>query len=198
MITFILASKVPITVFGSEVMMIQKSNKYSEVAHPHKYNFNSNIKIRFWQLVFYLYHTTECHSIFLTSAFEKNFIRDSKSQFFDHLLLFIAMQKTNLYYVDSACYFRTYREVLGLEFSHLNGAGITENRWQRVNGRSTEKLSFSNVPLEIFSAWKPFLNIWEKPIALLLLRLKYSQSWLLFLVFRMFRYLFGKLTPWKT
>lgn len=195
---FLENSESPLTVFGKEIMVIQKDFGYDEYPYPHKYFFNANSKIRFWQLVFYFYHNTECHSIFMTSSFKKDFITETRGLYFDHLLLFIALQKSNLKYVESSYYYRIYREVLGPEFSHKNDAGTTEDRWQRVKGKSTEILSFQNVSREIFNASKPLLSFWEKPIALLLLKLKYSQSRSQFLLFRAVRYLFGKLTPWKT
>jgi hypothetical protein len=81
--------------------------------------------------------------------------------------------------------------------SHNNSFGVTETRHQRAVGMSNQVASNETISIEILKHWSGVLSKIEISAARKLLYLKYNTEYESNVFFRVSRFLFGKLTPWK-
>jgi glycosyltransferase involved in cell wall biosynthesis len=178
-----------IILMPNEYMVFQDSKKPTS-RYPFQYKFHKNPKIRFWQLLFYLGHATEIHSIFPSNKSDFNLISTSKAYSFDQLVMFIFCLKYNSRYLESA-YFRRYKTVVSENFSYVNSYGESESRFERVSGESEEQVSDYFLIQEIIHSSSLNIPVLNRQLARFLLRGKYQSNILDYSCYRVGRKLFG-------
>lgn len=178
-----------IILMPNEYMVFQDSETPTS-RYPYQYKFHKNPKIRFWQLLFYLGHATEIHSIFPFNKIDLNLIASSKAYSFDQLVLFIFCLKYSSIYLESA-YFRRYKTVVSGNFSYVNSHGESESRFERVSGDSEEQVSDHFLIEEIIYSSSLNINGLNKRLVRFLLRGKYMSKVLGYFCYRVGRKLFG-------
>lgn len=162
-----------------------------------RYSFSDSARIRFWQCVFYLNHSTEIHAVLPATARNASILLNSNTFNFDHTYIFFALVNNNFLYCDDGGYIRRYWPANDENHSHNNSLGVTETRHQRAVGMSNQVASNETMSIEILKHWSGVLSKIEIITANKLLYLKYNTEYELNVFFRVSRFLFGNLTPWK-
>jgi glycosyltransferase involved in cell wall biosynthesis len=163
----------------------------------YEYKFHASPRVRFWQCVFYLGHCTEIHAIFPASSRNYKVLGESKTFNFDHTYLFFALMNHQLEYRLGGSYIRRYWPSSNSDFSHINSFGISETRFERAIGQKKQIVSNESMPDEILAHWSQKLTRFEVIASRSLLKIKYNKDYNRSPIFRLSRFFFGVLTPWK-
>ena len=164
--------------------------------HAGQYKFSDNRNVRAIQAAFYLSHNTICHALIPRETLNPILSVSTKVLSFDLLVTYLYLSRINLNYIEKK-YIRRYVPNLDGEFSAVNSAGVMESRSERVSGTALEILNDQFIPSEYRNLMR---GVFPKAIVFScvnILKLKHSNSTFQFYLFRAFRFVFGKLTPWK-
>ena len=183
-------------IFMPNEYVVVGNSEHPVSKYEFQYNLHKHPKIRFWQLVFYLGHATEVHSIFPLSGIDLKMISQSKAYSFDQLLL-----HNYLVFYDSkymkAPYFRRYKTVVNKNFSYVNSYGEVESRLERVSGDSGLEFSDRFLVDEIIQLSSSILTLKSRRLAKFFLEGKYFSKGLRYFMYRVVRKCISSLTGYK-
>jgi glycosyltransferase involved in cell wall biosynthesis len=182
--------------FGSEneVWEISGINKENETKG--RYIFSNNPTIRIFQACLYLSHNTITHSLFPLKEIQKNFTLDSPILSFDLLFTYFVLSRTNITFSNKK-YNRRYIPNVDGQYSAKNSDGIVETRVQRVTGLQDVQLDDSRLPEEFTRTIGVQYGFLLRSLLFITLKMKHSPKREIWNLFRLLRWLFGRLTPWK-
>ncbi len=182
--------------FGSENEIWEIAGVNEENETKGKYNFSNNPKLRIFQACLYLSHNTIAHCIFPLKEIQKSFTLDSPILSFDLLFTYFLLSKTNITFSNKK-YNRRYIPNTDGRYSAKNSDGIVETRVQRVTGLKNAQLDDSRLPEEFNRTIGFQYGFLLRSILFITLKMKHSSKREIRNLFRLLRWLFGRLTPWK-
>ena len=170
-------------IFMPNEFMVIEDSKDMPTKYTYKYKFHKNPGIRFWQLVFYLHHSTEFHSIFPLDQELVEYFQTSRSFAIDHLIMHIYFTKYETVYM-MAPFFRLYRTIVAPGQTYLNSFGESESRLKRGVGDSYEEATNEYLVEEILQAGSSIIPIKYLKMAKFFLKGKYKLGKFHFLTYR--------------
>lgn len=175
--------------FSNEIRINESNLEVIPKIESHKYTFDWRRNKRIWQTILYTSHLTEIHGVMRKSDQLIGILQSGKSWYYDITMFFHLMTKGRVIYASEGAYFRRYRDSIGMDYMHINGAGENQTRLERVLGNSKD--NFSNIynGIDAYNIIKNDLRVMTKTFAKLVLFLKYRNSKLSYFVFRGIRFI---------
>jgi glycosyltransferase involved in cell wall biosynthesis len=179
-------------IFMPNEFMVFEESKEIPKEYKCKYKFHKNPKIRFWQLVFYLHHSTEFHSIYPSDKEIIEYFQTSRSFSIDHLIMHIYFTRYETAYM-TAPFYRMYPTIVAPGQTYLNSFGESESREKRLVGDSCEEATNEYLVEEILQAGLSVIPIKYPKIAKFFLKGKYRLSKFHFWAYRIVKKILGLL-----